>query len=294
MKIILTGSLGNISKPLSINLIEKGHHVTVVSSNTNKADEIKALGAIPAIGSVKEEDFLAEVFKGADLVYLMVPNDFSTNDMRNHGKTIGQHYVNAVKKAGVHKVVLLSSIGAHLEKGTGPIAGLHDVEQLFGNEAGLDLLILRPAYFYNNFYANIDMIKHNGIIGGNYGADKTLIVVDPEDIAEVAAAKINEGFTGSSIVYIASDQPTFGEVAAEIGKAIGQPNLPWIEFTDEQSYDGMVGAGLPSEIAKNYVEMGTAIRSAVLWEDFEANNSIPQGKIKLADFALKFAQAYKG
>ncbi|SER25307.1 NAD(P)H-binding protein [Pedobacter rhizosphaerae] len=292
MKIILTGSLGNISKPLTKNLIALGHDVTVVSSNASKTDEIKALGATPAIGAVQDEDFLTHTFTGADLVYLMVPNDFSTDNMRNHIKSIGQHYINAVQKSGVKKVVLLSSIGAHLEKGTGPIAGLHDVEQLFGKEEGFDILTLRPAYFYNNLYGNIDMIKHAGIIGGNYGADQPIVIVDPQDIADTASAKINEGFTGRSTLYIASDKRTLGEVAAQIGKAIGQPELPWIEFTDEQSYDGMVGAGLPPEIAKNYVEMGTAIRSGVLWEDFDAKNTVPSGKVKLEDFALKFAQAY--
>lgn len=293
MKIILTGSLGNISKPLTTNLTVQGHDVTVVSSNHDKADQIKALGATPAIGSVTDEEFLTGIFKQADLVYLMVPNDFSTNDMRNHSKTIGQHYINAVKKAGVKKVVLLSSIGAHLEKGTGPIAGLHDVEQIFRSEDGLDLLILRPAYFYNNFYANIDMIKHANIIGGNYRANQPMVMVDPQDIAAVAAREIHSGFTGISTLYIASDKRTLGEVATQIGRTIEKSDLPWVEFTDEQSFEGMVGAGLPAEIAKNYVEMGTAIRTGVLWEDFDAKNIIPEGKIKLEDFALKFAQAYK-
>lgn len=292
MKIIITGSLGNISKPLSINLISEGHQVTVVSSNKDKSDEIIKLGGIPAIGSVSDERFLTDVFTGADVVYLMVPNDFSASDLKGHIKQVGQHYANAIKAAGVKKVVLLSSIGAHLAKGTGPIAGLHEVEQIFGKFENIDILILRPAYFYNNFYGNVDMIKHAGIIGANYGADQTIIMVDPKDIAAVAASKIQEGFSGKSIVYIASDRRLLKEVAEQIGKAIGKPELPWIAFDDTQAFEGMVGAGLPEEIARNYEEMGTAIRSGVLWEDFDLNNNVPIGKIKLEDFAKQFAAAY--
>jgi uncharacterized protein YbjT (DUF2867 family) len=292
MKIIITGSLGNISRPLATALIAEGQEVTVISSNPEKSAEITQLGAHAAIGSVSNENFLINAFTGADLVYLMVPPDFSASNFRAYIKSVGQHYANAVKAAGVKKVVLLSSIGAHLDQGTGPIAGLHDVEQIFDPLENLDLLILRPAFFYNNFYANIDLIKHMGIIGSNYGADQAIVLVDPKDIAAVAANKIKEGFTGKSILYIASDKRKLSEVALALGTAIGKADLPWIAFDDTQAFDGMVGAGLPAEIANNYVEMGTAIRSAVLWEDFESKKITPVGKIKLEDFAAQFALAY--
>ncbi|WP_316824118.1 NAD(P)H-binding protein [Pedobacter miscanthi] len=294
MKIVITGSLGNISSALATQLINQGHQVMVVSSNPEKAAEITQLGAEAAIGSVTDESFLVDTFTSADLAYLMVPPHFAASNVREHIKTVGQHYANAVKAVGVKKVVLLSSIGAHLDKGTGPIAGLHDVEQIFGELENIDLLTLRPAFFYNNFYANIDLIKHAGIIGSNYGANQTIIMVDPKDIAAVAASKIDEGFTGSSIVYIASDKRRLSEVASALGTAIGKTDLPWIEFDDTQAYDGMVGAGLPPEMARVYVEMGTAIRSEVLWEDFEAKGIVPAGKIKLEDFATEFAIAYNG
>jgi uncharacterized protein YbjT (DUF2867 family) len=292
MKIIITGSLGNISRPLATALIAEGQEVTVISSNPEKSAEITQLGAHAAIGSVSDENFLINAFTGADLVYLMVPPDFSASNFRAYIKSVGQHYANAVKAAGVKKVVLLSSIGAHLDQGTGPIAGLHDVEQIFDTLENLDLLILRPAFFYNNFYANIDLIKHMGIIGSNYGADQAIVLVDPKDIAAAAANKIKEGFSGKSILYIASDKRKLSEVALALGTAIGKADLPWIAFDDTQAFDGMVGAGLPAEIANNYVEMGTAIRSAVLWEDFESKKITPVGKIKLEDFAAQFALAY--
>jgi uncharacterized protein YbjT (DUF2867 family) len=292
MKIIITGSLGNISRPLATQLIADGQEVTVISSNPEKSDEITQLGAQAAIGSVSDESFLVKVFTGADLAYLMVPPDFSANDFRGYIKSVGQHYANAIKASGIKKVILLSSIGAHLDHGTGPIAGLHDVEQIFDTLENLDLLILRPAFFYNNFYANVDLIKHMGIIGSNYSADQPIVLVDPKDIAAAAANKVQEGFTGKSILYIASDKRKLSEVALALGTAIGKADLPWVAFDDTQAFDGMVGAGLPVEIAKNYVEMGTAIRSGVLWEDFESKKITPVGKIKLEDFAAQFALAY--
>ena len=293
MKIILTGSLGNISKPLAAHLVAQGQEVTIISSDSKKSEEIINMGAVPAIGSVTNETFLIETFTGADLVYLMVPNDFSVADLKGYIKQIGVHYANAIKAAGVKKIVLLSSIGAHLANGTGPIEGLHAVEQIFRKLQEIDILFLRPAYFYNNLYANIDLIKNAGIIGANYPANSPIVLVDPADIASFAAKNIASGFSGHGTLYIASDKRSLKEVAAQIGKAIDKPELPWIEFSDEQALAGMIGAGLPEEIAKNYVEMGNAIKSGILWEDFDLNKIEAKGETKLEDFAVKFASVYQ-
>lgn len=294
MKIIITGSLGNISRPLSTQLAATGHNVTVISSDNNKAAQIENIGATPAIGSITDEVFLIRTFTGADVVYLMIPTDFSAPDIKANIAEVAQYYANAVKASGMKKVVLLSSLGAHLTEGTGPIAGIHRAEEILKQIEGIDLLILRPSYFYNNFYADINMIKQAGIIGSNFGADQRLVMTDPEDIAAIAAEKIAAGFSGTSVLYIGSDKRTLGEVAAELGKAIGKPELPWVEFTDEQAYDGMRGAGLPEDIAKNYVEMGAAIRTGLIWDDFDLDTAELIGKTTLEDFAVKFAAAYKG
>jgi uncharacterized protein YbjT (DUF2867 family) len=73
MKFVVTGSLGNISKPLTKELVQKGHMVTVISSKPEKQKDIEALGAIAAIGTLEDVDFLVSTFTGADAVYCMVP-----------------------------------------------------------------------------------------------------------------------------------------------------------------------------------------------------------------------------
>src|SRR4051812_38247691 len=114
MKITITGSLGNISKPLAQHLISAGHQLTIISSDANKVSAIKALGATPAIGSVNDVAFLAGAFSGADAVYTMVPPNLDAANMRQHIADIGQNYAQAIQQSGVTRVVNLSSIGAHL------------------------------------------------------------------------------------------------------------------------------------------------------------------------------------
>ncbi|MFM2304200.1 MAG: hypothetical protein RLZZ135_1610, partial [Cyanobacteriota bacterium] len=69
MKIVVTGSLGNISKPLATELVQKGHTVTTIGRNEKKQPDIEALGAIAAIGSLEDVGFLTATFTGADAVY---------------------------------------------------------------------------------------------------------------------------------------------------------------------------------------------------------------------------------
>ncbi len=82
MKIVVTGSLGNVSKPLTKELVQKGLSVTVISSKDKRQkaiEAIEAIGAKAAIGTMEDADFLAATFKGADVVYVMevlAPNAF--------------------------------------------------------------------------------------------------------------------------------------------------------------------------------------------------------------------------
>ncbi|NVM62809.1 uncharacterized protein YbjT (DUF2867 family) [Mucilaginibacter sp. SG538B] len=294
MKIIVTGSTGNISKPLTQTLTAAGHNVTVISSNADKIAEIESLGAKAAIGSLTDADFLTETLTGADALYAMVPPNFGAESLRAYQNETGKSYAEAIKRSGIKKVVALSSIGAHLDNGVGPIKGIHDVEGILNGLDGVAVKFIRAPFFYINFFSNIPLIKHQGILGSNYPANTRLIMVHPKDIAAAVAEELQKDFAGKSIRYIVSDESTSGGVAAVLGEAIGNPNLPWIEFTDEQLAEGLSQAGVPLEMTRNFVEMGTAVKSGKIWEDYDKHKPVSSGKVSLQDFAREFAAVYNG
>lgn len=293
MKIIVTGSLGHISKPLVEKLTAAKHNVTVISSNADRVSEIEALGAKAAIGSVSDLAFVTHVFKGADAVYTMVPPTFSASNWKQHIAGIGKIYAQAIAAAGVKNVVNLSSIGAHMPEGCGPVSGLYYVEQALNALEGVNVKHLRPGFFYYNFLANIGMIKHMGIIGGNYGEGAKLVLADPADIADAAATELlNLSFDGKSLTYVVSDEKTTDEIASVLGAAIGKPDLKWINFSDEDTVGGMLQNGVPLDIAKNYAEMGAAMRSGEMAAEYRGIKSVKFGKTRFKEFANVFASAY--
>jgi len=294
MKYVITGGAGNISKPLAEKLLKAGHDVTVISRNAENIKPLVDPGAKPAIGSVTDTAFLIKTFTGADAVYTMVPPNYATNDMKASIGEVGKNYVEALKAANIKYVVNLSSVGAHLPDGVGPVSGLYRVEQAMNELKNTNIKHLRPTYFFANFLANVGMIKNMNIIGGNFGgADFKMLLADPADIAEVAFEELtNLNFTDHSFRYIGSDERSTDDIAKILGDAVGKPQLPWVTFTDEQAFGGMTQVGLPENIAKNYTEMGQAMQDGSMFEDYWKHHPDKLGKTKLEDFAKTFAAVY--
>lgn len=294
MNYVITGGAGNISKPLSLSLLQKGHQVTVIGRSKANLQELIDAGAKTAIGSVDDVDFLTQSFTGADAVYAMVPPNFGVADWKAYIGTVGENYARAIAASAVKQVVFLSSVGADLSDGCGPVTGLYRAEQALQKLKEVNIVYLRPPYFYNNLFANIGLIKNMGIMGSNFSSPAGKFpIVAPIDIAEVAASYLlNPNFQGHQVHYLSSDETSTDEIAAAIGKAIGKPDLKWVQFSDEQTLNGMLQAGLPEEIAKNYTEMGAAIQSGKMQAHYFDNRPTKLGKIKLADFAAQFAAVY--
>ncbi len=295
MKIILTGSLGHIGLPLTTALVQKGHAVTVISSNPEKQTAIETLGAAAAIGSIEDVDFLTATFTGADAVYTMVPpaNYFDANfDLMAHSRKLGHTFADAISASGVKRVVHLSSIGAHLSEGSGLIVGHHEIEAILDKLANVAITFMRPVGFYYNLFRFVPMIKNTGIIASNYGADDHLIWVSPIDIAAAVATELETPLAGRKVQYVASDELTGHETARILGGAIGKPDLKWILISDEQTQSGFEAAGLNSQIAAGLVEMYASQHTGQLTEDYYRHKPV-LGKVKTTDFAKEFAAAFQ-
>jgi NAD(P)H dehydrogenase (quinone) len=305
MKIIVTGSLGNISQPLAATLIAQGHQVTVVSSDSKKQAAIEALGAIAAIGSIADVNFLMDTFKGADAVYAMIPLSFTEPDLGVYMRRMAQNYAEALKKANIKRIVVMSGWAADLVKG-------ENVEHVF-DDLDASITIMRPGSFYTNFYQSMDLIKGKGFIGkfltlrysgiwalltgktgllmGNYGGDDRIVFVSPKDIADAVAEELLLQPREKTIRYVGSEEMTCNEAAKIIGSAIGKPWLRWVLLSDKEMMQGLKMAKVPEKLAETLVEMQAAMHSGKTLENFHQNKP-KMGKVKLTDFAKEFAAVY--
>jgi uncharacterized protein YbjT (DUF2867 family) len=292
MKIIVTGSLGHIGSPLTKMLVAQGHAVTVISSKPEKQKDIEALGAVAAIGSLENPEFLRATFTGNDAVYLMnPPNHLEMNQVAYYRRIAG-NYAQAIEQTGVKRAVYLSSYGADLDKGTGLILGSHHAEGILNELSGLNLTHMRPTYFYYNLYSFLDMIKAAGFISANYGAEDKIVMVSPIDIAAAIAQELVMTTAGERVRYVASDERTGNEIASILGAAIGKPDLKWTLISDAQRQSNLESYGVSVPFATNLVEMFSSLHNGALSEDYYRHKPAVLGEVKLEDFAKEFAATF--
>lgn len=283
MKIVLTGSIGNISKPLTEILVKEGHQVTLISTDPNKQAVIQAMGAQPAIGSIGDLPFLMKAFTGADVVYCMGPLDFTARDLDAWNRNM-DNYVHAIRETGIKRVIMLSGWVAHLLKDIHP-------EKKFEALSGVSVTFVRPGPFYSNFYHLKDMIRNEGRIVSNYGGDDMVAFVAPEDIAVAIAEEINMPAAGLKVKYVASEELTCTQAAQIIGEAIGMPDLQWITLPGEEVKQGLEATGVSPAVAGLLVEMQGNMHNGKAQQDYYLNRPV-LGKRKLRDFAREYAAWY--
>lgn len=293
MKITVTGSLGNISRRLATQLIAKGHEVTVISQDADKAAAIEALGAKAAIGSVEDDNFLVEAFTRADAVYVMVPPNSKTDNLKEVMKRLADKYAKAIQATGVKYVANLSGIGAQSPEGNGPSSAFYYSEGRLNELEDVNVLHLRPGMFYTNHHGSVGMIQRMGFMGNNFDASTTIAMSHPHDIADAAAEALDSlSFSGKKIQYVVSDELTGGEVAQILGNAFGKPDLPWVVLTDDQLKQGIIQGGFSQHMADNFAEMGTAIKEGKIWEPYLTDKANNYGSRKFKDFAGELAAIY--
>ena len=325
MKIVITGSLGHISKPLTTLLVQNGNEVTVISSKQERKKEIETLGATAAIGSIDDIAFLTKTFSGADAIYTMLPPFISrfTEDpnfnARNEAKRLCTNYVNAIIASGVKRIIHLSSIGAHLEKGNGLLAFHYYAEQTLEQlPEDVAITFMRPVGFYYNLFDFMDIIKgqgflkgfvgkimtlrfyglkgliqgKNGLIISNYGAEDKMPWVSPNDIALAITEEFKMPASKIKVRYVASDELSCNQIATIIGEAVGKPYLKWGTISDKQMMSGLKQFKVPLDLATDITEMNASMRTGgVLFTDYYKNKPV-LGKVKMKDFAKEFTAKY--
>ncbi|HEV2482225.1 MAG TPA: NAD(P)H-binding protein [Puia sp.] len=255
---------------------------------------MEALGATAAIGTLQDAGFLRRVFEGADAVYLMIPPSYTgVTDVRAYYGEIGGKYVEAIRETGVERVVFLSSMGAELDKGTGVVLGVHDVEGLLDGISGVRITHLRPGYFYYNLYNYVGQIKGLGLITDNFGGEDKLVLVPPGDIAAAAAEELVVAGAVGRIRYIASDEGEASAIARALGDAIGKPGLKWEVCSYAQRLEALQKFGVPPAFAESLVEMNASVHAGTLYRQYISLALPPTGKVRLEDFLIEFAAAYK-
>jgi uncharacterized protein YbjT (DUF2867 family) len=275
---VVIGASGNTGHVVAESLLEAGKQVRVVGRSADRLQRLAAKGAEPCICDLTDRLALAKAFSGAEGVYAMIPPNATSRDYRAAQDRVTDSIAAALEQSEVEYVVALSSFGADKKDKTGPVAGLHYLEQRLGEIASLNALYLRPGYFMENTLAQIGIIKAMGAAAGPLRGDLELPMIATQDIGEYAAdALLGLEFSGHTTHELLGERDlTMAEAAAIIGRAIDNPGLSYMQLPPSQVRAAFVEMGMSENIADLILEMADALNSghmAALEERSETNTT---------------------
>jgi uncharacterized protein YbjT (DUF2867 family) len=277
--IVITGATGNTGKPAAEALLTKGEKVRVIGRDAKKLEPLVQKGAEAFVGNAEDATSMAKAFAGATAAYLMLPADITQPDMRAYQERVSDSYAAAVVNARVPYAVALSSIGAQHAEKTGPIVGLHNLEQKLNGLAGLNVLHLRPGFFMENLFMSIAPLRSMGVLPGGLPGDVPMAWIATKDIGTYAAGRLAaRDFSGSSTQELLGQRDiTMKEAASIVGNAIGKPDLGYMQVPFMMLEPALVQMGLPKSTATLMIEMWKAGNAGLLapQEQRSAKNTTP-------------------
>jgi len=291
---VVTGASGNTGKRISEALLAAGKKVRVISRDAKHIQDLVNKGAEPRIGSTDDPVFTKAAFAGAEAVYVLIPGDYAAANFHEAQLAHIQAIAAGLQHNNIPYVVTLSSQGAHLPEGSGVVLGLYKMERALEVIPGLNILHLRPSYFMENSLGMVGLVKQAGIMGTPLRADLRFPVIATRDIAEYAIQRLLAlDFSGHQVQdLLGSRDVTYAEIASTYGKAIGKPELPYVEFAPadfKQSMTQQMGA---SESAADHLLEFIACMNAGKVTEAGRRDDHSTTPTSIEDFAHVFSAVY--
>lgn len=255
MSIAITGATGNTGGQLAQQLIEAGANVSVLVRHPEKLHPVIRQNATVHQGSLEDTQFVIEATQGAEALYWVVPYNFGAADFRAYQRHVGDVAAAAIAANQIPYVVNLSSNGAHLPEGMGPISGLYKVEQQL-NAVAQNLVHLRPGFFMENYLMQLASIRSANSVFLPVSGDRRLAMIATQDIATVSAdLLLQRNWSGHSVWGLHGPADlSFDEAAAILSQELGR-SIVHVPITSEQFRAELLKIGASESVAADYVQM---------------------------------------
>jgi uncharacterized protein YbjT (DUF2867 family) len=293
--ISIIGATGHVGKAITETLLKNNYKVRAIARNREKLEQLKFKGAEIFQADLEKTSEIVNSLNDTGKAFVMIPPYYHLQNYREVQMKIGDNILNAVKENKIKHIVMLSSVGADLESGTGQIGVLYDFENKLKAVPGLSVMALRASYFMENHMASIPMIKKAGINGSIIDPGSKFGMIASQDVAAAAAEYLmNPDFSGFNVQYLLGPKDySLAEATTVLGKSIGKPDLQYIKFSKEDFLKGLTQSGFSPVSAEALFEGFTALSEGRLTRHVprSESNTTPT---TLEDFAeTVFAPAYR-
>jgi uncharacterized protein YbjT (DUF2867 family) len=251
---VISGATGRVGSAVAAGLLEAGLPVRVLVRRPTAAEDWQTRGGAVSVVDLRDRVGLTAALEGATAFFAMMPFDLTATDLDAYAREVVESVAAAVQDSGVTHTVMLSSGGADLPEGTGPIAGLHLMEQALA-QTDTTLTALRPGHFQEKVGDVLEPARHEGIYPVfSSTADAPVPMNATRDIAAVAVREFLAGPTRSEVVDIVGPSYTEREVAEALGRALGR-ELQVVTIPEPGWRGALMDAGFAPNIAESLAEL---------------------------------------
>lgn len=277
---IVSGATGQTGSVVAKTLLEKKLPVRVIVRSEEKGKACKELGAEVAVADARDAEALKKALEGGKALYLMNPPIYHSKDMLIETDKVIEAFQAAIESAQLEKLVILSSVGAHLSEGTGVILTLHRLEKALANSR-VPTTILRPVSFMENWNFSLDAVKNQGVLPSfHQPLDQKFHQIAAQDVGRVAAESLTEKTQGVEIKELEGISVSPDETAEAFGKVLGK-KVQAVAIPEDQWLDIFKGFCSPKNAAA-MVEMNKGLNSGII--RFETDDRL-KGKVTIDEFA---------
>ena len=258
MRIAVTGAAGHLGRHIIDSLLARdvaaGDIVAIVRT-ASKAADLADRGITVAEAAYEDTAALTSALQDVDRLVLVSGSEV--------GQRLAQHtsILDAAKAAGVGFIAYTSLLNAETSELS--LAPEHrDTEALLA-ASGIDHVLLRNGWYWENYASNLDAARATGHLFGAAGEGRVAGAAR-RDYAEAAAVVVTtDGHAGKT--YELGGQPslTYPEIAQAVGTVIGA-EVSYVDQSVEEYQQTLEGAGLPTETAQMLAGWDVAIAGGAL------------------------------
>ncbi|HEX8139796.1 MAG TPA: SDR family oxidoreductase [Pyrinomonadaceae bacterium] len=259
--IAVTGATGQLGRLVIEALLGRGFRadrIVALVRDTGKASELASRGVQLREADYERPETLDTALKGIDRLLLVSGNEV--------GRRLPQHenVLRAAQRAGVKLFAYTSILNA--DRSQMQLVAEHKATESLIRESGLNYVILRNGWYFENYTSAIRQAREHGLIMGSAG-DGRVSAAMRADYAEAAAAVLTGKEHWNHVYELGGDQAfTLSELAAEVARQSGR-EVVYRDMPADAYAEALAGFGVPEPFARVLADSDLGIKRGELYTE---------------------------
>lgn len=252
---IIVGATGKVGSNLISELKNNGFPVSAVVRNPDKFSDKTIEIRTADLFNLEQ---LTEGFKSGTTVFLLTPENPTSNDIIEDTKRIVENYKKAIQATGIKKLVALSCVGAHIDSNTGNVLMSRILEQTL-DDLNIEKVFIRPSYYFSNWLGYLETVEQYGVLPTFFPEDLKIEMNSPIDLAKFIAKIMTDKSSEKKRIYELTGQKYNSlDVANSFSKLLNK-NVTVQSIPQHKWKETLLAVGFTENTASNLSDMTQAV-----------------------------------